>query len=683
MIRRLLIANRGEIAVRVARTARRMGVHTVAVYSDADAGALHVEACDEAWRLGGALPRESYLDAARILDVARRARVDAIHPGYGFLSENAAFARACAEAGMVFVGPPPAAIEAMGSKSAAKRIMENAQVPLVPGYHGDDQSPALLAGEAARIGYPVLIKAVAGGGGKGMKVAQDAAGFVAALASAQREAKAGFGDDRVLVERYLTSPRHIEIQVFADAHGNVVYLFERDCSVQRRHQKVVEEAPAPGMTHERRRAMGEAAVAAARAIGYVGAGTVEFIAEQDGRFYFMEMNTRLQVEHPVTEMITGLDLVEWQLRVADGEVLPRRQDELAIEGHAIEARIYAEDPSRDFLPSIGRIRHWRMPPPAPGVRVDTGFRAGDEVSPYYDPMLAKLIVHGHDRDDARERLAAALDGCEVTGVATNIAFLSRLAVLPDFAEARLETGLIDKNREALTGPAAANPRALAVAAFDEWRRAGEGPRASAQDAAAGWDAGPAGPRPRSPWEAVDAWWPNSASHHVAFDFDDGGRIERVVLFPRGDGAAQVEAGGHRFTIAQRGPAESGERALDIDGERVTARVVAQGVQREVFGRGPGPGLRRRLARVDPLSVAAGADEGGGHLRAPMSGTIVAVMVAVGDAVEKGAPLVVLEAMKMEHTIVAPARGRVAAVNCAAGERVAEGSDLVDVEESST
>ncbi len=425
MFDKILIANRGEIAVRVARTARRMGIRTVAVYSDADAAALHVAACDEAYRLGPPPPRESYLDCEAIIATAKKSGAQAIHPGYGFLSENELFAAACARAGLAFIGPPPAAIAAMGSKSAAKRIMGAAKVPLVPGYHGDDQNAGLLAREAATIGYPVLIKATAGGGGKGMKIAEGASEFPAALASAQREAKAAFGDDRVLIEKYLTAPRHIEIQVFADTHGNAVYLFERDCSVQRRHQKVLEEAPAPGMKPAHRRAMGEAAVAAAKAIGYVGAGTVEFIAAEtfarDGAFYFMEMNTRLQVEHPVTEMITGEDLVEWQLRVAAGEPLPKRQDELEICGHAIEARIYAEDPDRGFLPSIGKLVHLSPPETDATVRVDTGVREGDEISPWYDPMIAKLIAHGEDRAAALRRLAEALGAFEIVGVATNVA----------------------------------------------------------------------------------------------------------------------------------------------------------------------------------------------------------------------------------------------------------------------
>jgi len=664
MFTKILIANRGEIACRVARTARRMGIRTVAVYSDADARALHVDACDEAHRLGPPPPRESYLNGNAIIDIAERTGAQAIHPGYGFLSENEAFAAACAKAGLTFIGPPPAAIAAMGSKSAAKLIMGKAGVPLVPGYHGDEQDPAVLARHAAQIGYPVLIKATAGGGGKGMKIVAAGGEFAAALASAQREAKASFGDDRVLIERYLASPRHIEIQVFADTHGNAVWLFERDCSVQRRHQKVLEEAPAPGMSEARRRAMGEAAVAAARAIGYVGAGTVEFIAEQDGTFYFMEMNTRLQVEHPVTEMITGLDLVEWQLRVAAGEPLPRRQDELAIHGHALEARLYAEDPDRGFLPSIGRLVHWRMPPTNDDVRVDTGVREGDDVSPFYDPMLAKLIVHGEDRPAACARMLAALARCEVVGVATNIAFLERVVAHDAFASGRVDTGLIDKHRDALFPPPGDTPRRalLAVAAADYAALVA----GAASAAAASGD-------PHSPWHATDAWWNGSSAHVIAWTYADGDARQRVVVRPRGRATIDVEIAGHRAPVSFE---RQGERlAIDADHARFDAVVVAIGDDRHVFA----GALRRRLRRLDPLAHA-GADEAhGGHLAAPMSGTVVAVMVKVGDAVARGAPLVVLEAMKMEHTIAAPAAGVVSAIHYDVGERVAEGADLVDVD----
>ena len=658
MFTKILIANRGEIACRVARTARRLGVRTVAVYSDADADAAHVAACDEAYRIGPPPPRESYLDGARILAVARECGAQAVHPGYGFLSENEQFARACADAGIAFIGPPPAAIAAMGSKSAAKAIMGRAGVPLVPGYHGDDQDPALLASEAARIGFPVLIKATAGGGGKGMKIVRAAAEFDGALASARREAQAGFGDDRVLIEKYLTSPRHIEIQVFGDAHGRAVSLFERDCSVQRRHQKVLEEAPAPGMTTERRRAMGEAAVAAAQAIGYVGAGTVEFIAEQDGTFYFMEMNTRLQVEHPVTEMITGLDLVEWQLRVASGEHLPVAQGQLAIRGHAIEARLYAEDPERGFLPSIGRIVHWRMPEPSARVRIDTGFSAGAEVSPHYDPMLAKLVVWGEDREHARTTLLAALADCEVAGVATNIAFLERTVAHEAFATGRLDTGLIDKHHAALFPPPGRTPRlALIAAAVDEL--------AASRDTAAA-DAA-------SPWAATDAWWPLSSRHAVAFAYQDGDERADVRISGPLE-ALSVEIDGKRTPV--RATRHGGRWSLDIDGSRVDAAVVRLAEERLVFARG----LRRRLRYLDPLAHAGEEVPHAGHMAAPMSGTVVAVPVKVGDRVQRGAPLVVLEAMKMEHTIVAPAPGIVTAINFAVGDRVPEGADLIDLED---
>ena len=672
MFDKILIANRGEIACRVAATARRLGIRTVAVYSDVDAQSLHVAVCDEAIRIGAAAPRASYLNGAAILDAAKRAGAQAIHPGYGFLSENETFAADCARAGVVFIGPPPAAIAAMGSKSAAKTIMARAGVPVVPGYHDDDQDPAMLAREAARIGFPVLIKATAGGGGKGMKVAASAAEFAGALASAQREAKASFGDDRMLVERYLRAPRHIEIQVFADTHGNVVHLFERDCSVQRRHQKVLEEAPAPGMDAERRRAMGDAATAAAKAIGYVGAGTVEFIAEQDGTFYFMEMNTRLQVEHPVTEMITGLDLVEWQLRVAAGEPLPAAQSALAIHGHAIEARIYAEDPDRGFLPSIGRISHWRMPVAGNGVRVDTGFREGDDVSPFYDPLLAKVIAWGEDRARARAALLNALDQCEVTGVTTNVAFLERVVAHHAFASGRLDTGLIDTHRDALLAPASAAPdRAWIAAALSEYQAIECAARASSAGAA----------DPYSPWHAADAWWNGTATHRIAITLADASGQRTVSVKPNDDGSVtlggDVEArtvradtrDGRLFVAAQRGGAPDVEASF-------AASVVRDGNVLHVFS----PAARARLSRVDPLAHAD--DEAGhpGHLAAPMSGTVVAVMVKPGDSVEKGAPLVVLEAMKMEHTIAAPAAGVVVAVNYGVGDRVAEGADLVDVED---
>ena len=666
MFDKILIANRGEIAVRIARTARRMGIRTVAVYSDADARSLHVEACDEAYRLGPPAPRESYLDGARVIAIAKASGAHAIHPGYGFLSENEAFAQQCDRAGIVFVGPPPSAIAAMGSKSAAKTIMEKAGVPLVPGYHGDDQDAVLLQAQADRIGYPVLIKATAGGGGKGMKVAPSASEFAAALASAQREARASFGDDRVLVERYLTSPRHIEIQVFADRHGNAIHLNERDCSVQRRHQKVVEEAPAPGMTASRRAEMGEAAVAAAKAIGYVGAGTVEFIAEQDGRFYFMEMNTRLQVEHPVTEMITGLDLVEWQLEVAAGRPLPLTQRDVPLRGHAIEARLYAEDPARGFLPSIGRIVHWRMPPANAHVRIDTGFRAGDEISPYYDPMLGKLIVWGQDREAARVAMSTALQHCEVAGVATNVEFLQRLVAHEAFAHARLDTGLIDKHRDALVAPPSTTPmRAFVAVAVAEYLALGAARNSAAL----------ASSDPHSPWAAQDGWWPNRAPFGTTVRLADGEAQQDVRVLP-GARNTMIVVVGETETVLN--VVQHHDRlVIDDRASRYEATVVPIGDQRHVFI----AGTSRRLDVVDPLAHAVEDDGHAGHLTAPMSGSIVAVFVKAGDEVAKGAPLCVLEAMKMEHTIFAPAAGVVAAVNCAVGDRVSEGADLVDIDDA--
>jgi 3-methylcrotonyl-CoA carboxylase alpha subunit len=679
MFDRILIANRGEIACRVARTARRLGIHTVAVYSDADAGALHVTACDEAYRLGPASPRESYLRGDRIIEVALASGAQAIHPGYGFLSENDAFAAATAAAGLVFVGPPPSAIRAMGSKSESKSIMAKAGVRLVPGYHGDDQHDALLARQADAIGYPVLIKASAGGGGKGMRIVERHADFAAALASARREAKAGFGDDKILLEKYLEAPRHIEMQVFADAHGHCMHLFERDCSVQRRHQKVLEEAPAPGMTRERRNEMGEAAVAAAKAIGYIGAGTVEFIVDKTGLFHFMEMNTRLQVEHPVTEMITGLDLVEWQLRVASGEPLPLAQDALDILGHAIEARIYAEDPARGFLPSIGRIAYLEAPSASEFVRIDTGVRAGDEITQFYDPMIAKLVVWGEDRAGALRRLRESLARYRVAGVTTNIAFLQRVVAHPAFAEARLDTDLIGKHQSVLLAPPPApTARILALAAVGEFLRlvdeAGERARTSEDR--------------YSPWSAVDPWWINSESHAVAFSYSTDGAKRKVRLQTRPDGIRVSVAGvaGGPDTVLSASATRRGEGnddgndvAIVIDGIRHIATVVPLGDQRYVFV----DGELHKLALEDPLAHASADEHRGGHLTAPMSGTIVAVLVKAGDAVAKGAPLVIVEAMKMEHTIAAPAAGRVGAVHFSQGDQVSEGANLIDVEAAAT
>ncbi|CAB3914909.1 MULTISPECIES: acetyl/propionyl/methylcrotonyl-CoA carboxylase subunit alpha [Achromobacter] len=665
----LLIANRGEIACRVAATARRLGIRTVAVYSDADANARHVAACDVAVHIGGPEPRASYLRADAILQAARDTGAGAIHPGYGFLSENEAFAEAAEQAGIAFVGPPASAIAAMGSKSAAKSLMEKAGVPLVPGYHGDNQDPQFLKEQADAIGYPVLIKASAGGGGKGMRVVESTGAFLDALASCQREAASSFGDDRVLIERYLQKPRHIEIQVFADTHGNCVYLFERDCSVQRRHQKVIEEAPAPGMTEERRRAMGEAAVAAARAVGYVGAGTVEFIAEPDGRFYFMEMNTRLQVEHPVTEMITGHDLVEWQLRVAAGQPLPARQEDLRIHGHAIEARIYAENPEKGFLPSIGTLAYLGLPAHVAfangDIRVDGGVRTGDTITPFYDPMIAKLIVHGADRDQARARMLQALAQTQAVGVQTNVAFLSRLMRDSAFAAADLDTGLIERQRATLLPeptPADAATLALATAAV----LASQGQAQSAPHAAA----------PADPWDTRDGWR-LGGRYQRQLQWIDNGETRHVGVARQGADWTLDSGDGARPFAWRAEQATGPARVLRItlDGRERAGTVVLHADKAHVFG----DGGARVLDLYDPLAHAQDTqgDHGGG-LTAPMPGKIISIAVKAGDSVAKGQPLLVMEAMKMEHTISAPADGKVEELFYAVGDQVTEGAELVSI-----
>ena len=662
MFTKILIANRGEIACRVIKTARRLGIKTVAVYSDADRGARHVAMADEAVHIGGSPARESYLVADKIIEAARRTGAEAIHPGYGFLSENAGFAEACAKAGLVFIGPPPAAIRAMGSKSEAKKIMEKAKVPLVPGYHGDDQSPALLAKEAARIGFPVLIKASAGGGGKGMRVVEAATKFDEALAGAKREAKASFADDHVLIEKYLTRPRHIEIQVFADGHGNCLYLFERDCSIQRRHQKVIEEAPAPGMDPARRKAMGEAAVAAAKAIGYVGAGTVEFIANQDGTFYFMEMNTRLQVEHPVTEMITGQDLVEWQLIVAAGGKMPLKQDQLGIDGHAVEVRLYAEDPNRNFLPSTGTLVHLRLPEEGVQVRVDTGVRQGDTVTPFYDPMIAKVIVHDRDRASAMRRMAALMGETEVVGVTTNAALLKALCAHPAFVGGEVDTGFIERHRDELfVKPAPADDRAFAIATLArvaEWA-----------------------PASQDPWDQKNGFRLLDIGHDEV-RWKDGEREVAVLVRRRRDGLLDLElpSGAQEAGVQRLG---DDRLMIRLGGDTFAAAVVrhrtSEGVDYVLFA----DGASRRLRLVDPLDVTQyeAVASGEASVRSPLPGKIIDLRVKPGDTVSKGQPLLVLEAMKMEHTLSAPADGKIKSVRYAVGEQVAEGADLVEFEES--
>ena len=672
MFKKILIANRGEIACRVAATARRLGVRTVAVYSDADAHAKHVDACDESVHIGGSAPRDSYLRWDRIIAAAKETGAQAIHPGYGFLSENEEFAAACADAGLVFVGPPASAIRAMGLKAQSKQLMEKAGVPLVPGYHGADQDPALLQREADRIGYPVLIKASAGGGGKGMRAVEQAADFAAALASCQREAASSFGDQAVLIEKYVQRPRHIEIQVFGDMHGNCVWLFERDCSVQRRHQKVLEEAPAPGLSQAMRQRMGEAAVAAAKAVNYVGAGTVEFIVEQRAEgapgagasmsFFFMEMNTRLQVEHPVTEAITGLDLVEWQLRVAAGEALPLRQEQLEIRGHAIEARICAENPDNNFLPATGTLRVYRKPQcrsfertdasdGGVSVRIDDGVREGDAISPYYDSMIAKLIVHGDSREQALALLDQALAQTHIVGLATNVQFLRQVVRSPSFAQADLDTALIERERAVLfnqepVGLEQAAAAAVAHTLLDERTLEGS-----------------------DPFSRRDGW----RSHGIAtrrFQFEFHSQSEEAELTYRHDG-------GMTLTIAGRSaPLEFARGSDGIDlryaGQRQTVRVYSTGEMDHVFS-------ARGATQILATDLLAHAGEGlsdSGRLTAPMPGKVVSFSVKAGDQVSKGQALAVMEAMKMEHTIAAPADGVVSELLYAPGDQVAEGAELL-------
>ncbi len=673
MFKKILIANRGEIACRVAATARRMGIKTVAVYSDADAQAKHVQVCDEAVHIGDSAPKDSYLRWERILQAAQDTGAQAVHPGYGFLSENEDFANACVAAGLVFIGPSAAAIQAMGLKAQSKQLMEKAGVPLVPGYQGSDQDPALLQREADRIGYPVLIKASAGGGGKGMRAVEKSEDFADALTSCKREAINSFGDDAVLIEKYVQRPRHIEIQVFGDTHGNCVYLFERDCSVQRRHQKVLEEAPAPGMTQALREQMGAAAVAAAKAVNYVGAGTVEFIVEQarydhpeSMRFYFMEMNTRLQVEHPVTEAITGLDLVEWQLRVASGEPLPLQQNQLRIQGHAIEARICAENPDNQFLPATGTLQVYRKPACSSfelaqekglHVRVDDGVREGDSISPFYDSMVAKLIVQGETREKALAHLDEALAQMRIVGLTTNLQFLRHVIRSDSFATAKLDTALIQREEKGLFNQ---EPLGLALAAA-----AVVANTLQAEKALEGHD----------PFSRRDGWM---AYGHTTrrFGFVFQGASHDALLTYLHDGALHFKIASHEGALSWRVSDNDAELQVTFGRLHVLAQVFHHTEGHEDVAHVFAPQGATRITVVDALAHAGEVQEAGGRLTAPMPGKVVSFAVKSGDKVKAGQALAVMEAMKMEHTIAAPADGEVLELLYAPGDQVAEGEELL-------
>jgi 3-methylcrotonyl-CoA carboxylase alpha subunit len=673
MFSSVLIANRGEIAVRVMTTAKRLGLRTIAVYSEADAGAMHVRMADEAYPIGPAAARESYLVIDKIIAVAKQAGAEAIHPGYGFLSERAEFAEACAEAGIVFVGPPASAIRAMGLKDGAKALMQKAGVPVVPGYHGSNQDPKFLKEKAYEVGYPVLIKAVAGGGGKGMKRVDKAMDFDEALASAQREAQGAFGDPRVLIEKYVLSPRHIEIQVFGDTHGNVVHLFERDCSLQRRHQKVIEEAPAPGMPLAMREAMGRAAVEAAKAVGYVGAGTVEFIADGSNgldptKFWFMEMNTRLQVEHPVTEAITGQDLVEWQLRVAAGEPLPLSQENLAIHGHAVEARLYAEDPEKGFLPSTGTLHALEFGK-AEGVRIDTGVEEGAEVSPYYDPMIAKVIAHGATRDEALDRLGQALAGTVVAGPRTNVTFLKALTEAEGFRAGDFDTGFIDRNVAALGAvPQPMDARAAAVGVLRLVQGSLE--RVDAFDAKG--EAGPWSPLHADGFTLCSSW-------ARIMRVDVNGEPVNAKLSWSAAGPAIELGGGPPVSVPSVDEYRSfGPMGSLLFSDRIFPDDVAvHDADDRVFV--IRNGRQTEVRAFDPLDVDLDHLDGGGSVKAPMHGKVVQVFVAAGQQVAKGDRVAVIEAMKMEHTLLAPTDGVVTSVSVTAGEQVAEGAPVAAIE----
>ena len=663
---KILIANRGEIACRVIRTARKLGISTVAVYSDADKNALHVNMADEAVHIGAAPSRDSYLVYQRVIEAAKKTGAEAIHPGYGFLSENAEFCKACKENNIVFIGPPIAAIEAMGSKSAAKTIMEQASVPLVPGYHGDDQSRDVLKQAADDMGYPVLLKAVAGGGGKGMRQVWSETEFDEALATAKREAMNAFGNDDMLVEKYLTQPRHVEIQVFCDQQGNAVYLFERDCSVQRRHQKVIEEAPAPGMTDTLRAAMGDAAIRSAQAINYEGAGTVEFLLDSDGKFYFMEMNTRLQVEHPVTEMITGQDLVEWQLRVAAGEPLPAKQEDLTLRGHAFEARIYAEDPENDFLPVTGTLSFLQPPETSDNVRVDTGVLQGDEVSVYYDPMIAKLIVWDENRDKALQRLTKALKDYRISGMTTNIDFLYNLANSQPFRKADLDTGFIEKHHEAIFHTGAADlEKELPLASLYlmlKQQQLASIQRANSSDA-------------NSPWFDAGAWRLNEASTH-RFELQIHEQTFPVIVEQLGKGStSRYRITVNNKTVIAQGLLDNNELSATLDGHQLRASVADHDGSYSLYTQDSA----LSFSQVEPDLGDVDDSADGGGLTAPMNGTMVALLVEVGAELKKGDALLVMEAMKMEHTIRAPADGKVLEFYYQAGNLVDGGTELVNFE----
>lgn len=662
MFKKILIANRGEIACRVIRSARLMGIQTVAVYSEADAHALHRELADESYCLGPPEAGASYLNGTAILEAARKSGAAAIHPGYGFLSENAPFAQACADAGITFIGPPVQAIEAMGSKMAAKALMADAGVPLVPGYHGADQDLATLAREAERIGYPLLLKASAGGGGRGMRIVERSGDLEEGIRAAKRESEAAFGDGRLLIESLVARPRHVEIQVFADTHGNGVFLFERDCSIQRRHQKVLEEAPAPGMSRELRQRMGDAALAAAKAIDYVGAGTVEFLLEPDGNFYFMEMNTRLQVEHPVTELITGTDLVEWQLRVAAGEALPCDQTQLSINGHAIEARIYAEDPARGFLPASGRLDHLLMPIDGKHVRVDTGVRAGDVISPYYDAMIAKLIVWDTTREKAVERLREALAQCEIIGIANNIEFLARCAAHPAYAAAKIDTDFIARHEtDLLPQPLPAPDDVLAFAALQILLTH---QRTALQRAANS-------PDPNSPWHMTTGWRLNADTYHLVH-LAEADRKLVITAHYRDDGYLLELPNGELRAHGEL--LEDNRVQAHLGDRRMIATVVPQSDYLTVLFNGH----NYLLGIVDPALLAMEHESESGEITAPMPGRIVDIKVKPGQLVNRGEPLLVMEAMKMEHTLYAPDQCRVETIYYAVGDSVEEGKELVSL-----